>query len=35
MLYNEDGLWQQVLRSKYVEDKTLSQLTKNVGDSRF
>ena len=34
-LYNEDSLWQQVLRNKYVKDKTLSQLTKNARDFYF
>ena len=34
-LYNEEGFWQQLLRNKYVKDKTLSQPKKKVGDSHF
>jgi hypothetical protein len=34
-LFNEDGLWQKVLRKKYVKDKCLSQIEKRSGDSHF
>lgn len=34
-LFNEDGLWQKVLRKKYVKDKCLSQIEKRSGDSDF
>lgn len=27
-LFNEDGLWQEVLRKKYVKDKCLSEIEK-------
>ena len=27
-LFNEDGLWQEVLKKKYVKDKCLSQIEK-------
>jgi hypothetical protein len=32
---NEDGLWQQILRKKYLKGKTLSQVVKKAGDSHF
>ncbi|WVZ62463.1 hypothetical protein U9M48_012212 [Paspalum notatum var. saurae] len=34
-LLNEDGLWQNLLRNKYLRNKTLSQVTKKAGDSHF
>jgi hypothetical protein len=34
-LLNEDGLWQQILRKKYLKGKTLSQVVKKAGDSHF
>ncbi|WVZ54946.1 hypothetical protein U9M48_005671 [Paspalum notatum var. saurae] len=34
-LVNEDGLWQRLLRNKYLRDKTLTQLEKKPGDSHF
>jgi hypothetical protein len=34
-LMNEDGLWQQILRKKYLKGKTLSQVVKKVSDSHF
>jgi hypothetical protein len=34
-LFNEDGLWQDVLRKKYVKDKCLSQIEKRPGHSHF
>jgi hypothetical protein len=32
---NEDGLWQQILKKKYLKGKTLSQVVKKAGDSHF
>jgi hypothetical protein len=32
-LLNEEGMWQQVLKRKYFNDKTLSQVEKRKGDS--
>ena len=34
-LYNEEGIWQDLLRNKYIKDKTLSQVVKKAGDSHF
>ena len=34
-LFNEDDLWQDVLKKKYVKDKCLSQIEKRPGDSHF
>jgi hypothetical protein len=34
-LINEDGLWQQVLKKKYLKGKTLSHLERKKGDSHF
>ena len=34
-LFNEDGLWQEVLKKKYVKGKCLSQIEKRLGDSHF
>jgi hypothetical protein len=34
-LLNEDGLWQEVLKRKYVKDKCLSQIERHHGDSHF
>jgi hypothetical protein len=34
-LLNEDGVWQQMLRSKYLKGKTLSQVERRKGDSHF
>jgi hypothetical protein len=34
-LINEDGLWQQMLKKKYLKGKTLSQVQKKNGDSQF
>ena len=33
--YNEDDIWQELLRNKYIKDKTLSRVTKKPGDSHF
>ena len=32
---NEDGIWQLILRNKYVKSKTLTQVEKKSGDSQF
>ena len=34
-LFNEDGLWQQILRAKYLKKDTLCQVVKKSGDSHF
>jgi hypothetical protein len=34
-LLNEDGIWQQVLRKRYLKGKTLSQVEKKNGDLHF
>jgi hypothetical protein len=34
-LLNEDGLWQQVLKKKYMKGKALSQAAKKKEDSHF
>ena len=34
-LLNEDDLWQEVLRNKYLKNKCLSQVVKQPGDSHF
>ena len=34
-LLNEEGTWQTLLRRKYLGNKTLSQVTKQPGDSHF
>jgi hypothetical protein len=34
-LLNEEGLWQQILKRKYLKNKTLSQVEKKKGDSHF
>jgi hypothetical protein len=34
-LLNEDGLWQELLRNKYIKDKTLGSCTKRPTDSHF
>ena len=34
-LLTEDGVWQQLLRNKYVGSKTVSQLAWTAGDSHF
>jgi hypothetical protein len=34
-LLNEDGLWQQIIKRKYLKNKTLSQVEKRKGDSHF
>ena len=34
-LCNEEGVWQELLRNKYLKDKTLGQVNKKPGDSYF
>jgi hypothetical protein len=34
-LLNEEGLWQPILKRKYLKNKTLSQVEKKKGDSHF
>jgi hypothetical protein len=34
-LSNEHGFWQNLLRNKYIKDKTLSHVQKKSGDSHF
>ena len=34
-LINEDGLWQEILKHKYLGSKTISQVEKKIGDSHF
>ena len=34
-LCNEDGLWQELLRNKYLKGQSLSQIEKKTGDSFF
>jgi predicted secreted Zn-dependent protease len=32
---NEEGMWQQILKRKYLKDKTFSQVERRKGDSHF
>ena len=34
-LLNEDGMWQQLLKNKYLGEKSLSQISRRQGDSQF
>jgi hypothetical protein len=34
-LINGEGLWQQILKNKYLRDKTLTQVQHLPGDSKF
>jgi hypothetical protein len=34
-LINSDGAWQQLLRNKYLGNKTLTQVNRKLGDSQF
>ena len=34
-LCNEEGIWQELLRNKYLKNKTLGQVNKKPGDSYF
>jgi hypothetical protein len=32
---NEDGLWQEILRKKYLTNQTIGKVEKKPGDSHF
>jgi hypothetical protein len=34
-LLNKEGLWQYILKKKYLKDKTLARVEKKTGDSHF
>jgi hypothetical protein len=34
-LLNEDGIWQEILKKKYLKHKTVAQVEKKTGDSHF
>jgi hypothetical protein len=34
-MINGDGVWQQLLKNKYLRDKTLTQVQYMPGDSQF
>ena len=34
-LVNEDGMWQSILKRKYLQNKTLTQVEKKKGHSHF
>jgi hypothetical protein len=34
-LINEEGVWQNLLRRKYVRDNTIAQVHRKQGDSHF
>jgi hypothetical protein len=34
-IFNDDGIWQQMLTNKYLGTKSLSQVTRKSGDSHF
>jgi hypothetical protein len=34
-LINTEGAWQQLIRNKYLSTKTITQVTRNPGDSQF
>jgi hypothetical protein len=34
-LCNEESMWQDLIKNKYLENKTLSQVEKKAGDSYF
>ena len=34
-LTNEDGIWQQLFRNKYLGSKSLTQVTRRLGNSQF
>jgi hypothetical protein len=34
-LFNEDGMWQRILKGKYLSSKTLGQVESKPGDSHF
>ena len=34
-LINEEGIWQSLLRNKYLKNQTIAQVEKKAGDSHF
>jgi hypothetical protein len=34
-LINKDGVWQQLIRNKYLRDRSITQVTKRPDDSQF
>ena len=34
-LINEEGVWQSLLRNKYLKNQTIAQVEKKAGDSHF
>jgi hypothetical protein len=34
-LINEEGMWQRLLKNKYLNSKSLSQVSKRAGESQF
>jgi hypothetical protein len=34
-LINRDGAWQQLLRNKYLNNKSITQVSKRLGNSQF
>jgi hypothetical protein len=34
-LLNEDGMWQEILKKKYLKNKTLAQVQKKKGTHNF
>jgi hypothetical protein len=34
-ILNEEGVWQNMIKKKYLQNKTLSQVGKRKGDSQF
>jgi hypothetical protein len=34
-LLNEEGMWQQLLKNKYLRDKSLTQISRRPSDSDF
>jgi hypothetical protein len=35
ILINKDGAWQQLIRNKYLRDRSITQVTKRPDDSQF
>ncbi|PWZ34711.1 hypothetical protein Zm00014a_007277, partial [Zea mays] len=34
-ILTEDGIWQQILKNKYLGNKSLTQVSRSLGDSHF
>jgi hypothetical protein len=34
-LFNEEGIWQDIIKRKYLKNKTLAQVAKRPGYSQF